>query len=315
MHDTRSDHEYTEDFITALQWMWGDGYLSPGGPEEVAALLQDVDLTGRRVLDIGCGLGAIDALLVQSYGAGRVVGIDVEPALITHAEKRASAAGISDRVQFRLVQPGPLPFADLSFDVVFSKDSIIHIEDKNALYEDVLRVLKPGGLFVGSDWLCGGDGEYSTEMKAWLDVVSLTFEMKNLAQTKQALQQSGFIHVVLKDRNAWYKKEIKSELATLAGERYRGLARLIGGRQSRTSTAQQHLKTKSDRTGRTAANPLRRAQTGPRLTAPNTVQNRVYCDHRSSPGPVPFLVSCRMTWLLRLVMPGALFNRVSVKLW
>ena len=56
---------------------------------------------------------------------------------------------------FQLVEPGPLPFADQSFDAVFTKDAIVHIPDKPPFYREVLRVLRPGGLFVGSDWLCG----------------------------------------------------------------------------------------------------------------------------------------------------------------
>ena len=52
--------EYDEGMQALLQLVWGDGYLSPGGPEEVARVLEGVELTGRRVLDIGCGLGAID---------------------------------------------------------------------------------------------------------------------------------------------------------------------------------------------------------------------------------------------------------------
>ncbi len=245
MHDAGDDHEYTESFIAALQWMWGDGYLSPGGPEEVAALLHGIDLTGRDVLDIGCGLGAIDILLLQSYSAGSVIGIDVEAPLIAHARQRALQAGVSDAAQFQLVQPGPLSFADMSFDVVFSKDAIIHIPDKTALYQDVLRVLRPGGVFVGSDWLRGGEGEYSPQMTAWLDAVMLSFEMKNLHQTKAALEASGFTRVNLKDRNEWYQQEIKNELATLSGERYAGLARLIGEERAahrlRSSTLKQQV--------------------------------------------------------------------------
>lgn len=232
MQDASADYEYTDDFIAALQWMWGDGYLSPGGPEEVAALLQDVNLSGCDILDIGCGLGAIDILLIQSYGANYVIGIDVELPLIAHAKRRAAQAGIIDRARFQLVQPGPLSFEDESFDVVFSKDAIIHVADKAALYKDVLRVLKPGGVFVGSDWLRSGEGEYSAQMKEWLDVIGLTFEMKNLEQTEIALQGSGFGEVKLTDRNEWYREEVKRELATLSGDRYAGLVELIGEDQA-----------------------------------------------------------------------------------
>ena len=58
------------------------------------------------------------------------------------------AAGLSEKISIELVSPGQLPFEDGSFEVVFSKDSIIHIPDKSALASDVYRVLKPGGRFL-----------------------------------------------------------------------------------------------------------------------------------------------------------------------
>jgi phosphoethanolamine N-methyltransferase len=223
-----SREEYGEDFIAALQWMWGDGYLSPGGPREVAELLRGVSLSGKSVLDIGCGLGAIDVLLVQSHGAARVVGIDIVRTLVDAARRRVGEAGLDDRIRIDCVEPGPLNFDDASFDVVFSKDSIIHVRDKAALYAEVLRVLEPGGTFVGSDWLRGGFGPYSPQMKEWLGLVHLTFEMMNLDQTRAALEAAGFVRVRLRDRNDWYRKEVRRELATLEGDRFAGLVRRIG---------------------------------------------------------------------------------------
>ncbi len=218
------DHEYTEDFVAGLEWIWGDGFLSPGGPEEVAAILEDLDLAGAEVLDIGCGLGAIDLLLAREHGAARVTGIDVERPLIDQARRRAAAAGLSDRIDFRLVEPGPLPFADGAFDVVFSKDSIIHIPDKAALYAEVLRVLRPGGRFAASDWLLGGEKPYSAPMRAWLDIVGITFDMETPANTAAALEAAGFVEVALRDRNDWYRKAVRDELALASGDNLERLA-------------------------------------------------------------------------------------------
>lgn len=239
---TGSDHhnEYTENFITALQWMWGDGYLSPGGPDEVAELLRGVHVAGKSVLDVGCGLGAIDVLLARSYGAASVVGIDIEQPLVDHARHRVEAAGLERSICFQCVEPGPLAFDDASFEVVFSKDSIIHIPDKAAFYAEVLRVLKPGGVFVGSDWLRGGSGSYSAEMREWLELVGLTFEMKNLDQTRAALEGAGFAMVQLGDRNEWYRDEVRNELATISGGKFDELVRRIG-----RETAEQRLNSSS----------------------------------------------------------------------
>lgn len=232
MSDGTKKSQYDENFNIGLQWMWGDGYLAPGGPEEVAELLREVDLTDLRTLDIGSGLGAIAALLAQTYGAAQVVGIDVEPHLIEHSRARIEKLGLSARVQFELVEPGPLPFADASFDAVFTKDAIVHIPDKPPFYKEVLRVLKPGGMFIGSDWLRGGSGAVSPVAAQWLEVVHLDFRLRNLEETQAALESAGFLNVRMNDRNAWYQDVVKDELATLAGEKLAGLAERIGREQA-----------------------------------------------------------------------------------
>jgi SAM-dependent methyltransferase len=145
--------QYAKEFTDALQFMWGEGFLSPGGPEEVAEMVAGIDLTGKRVLDVGSGLGGVDILLATRHGAAAVVGIDVEPQLVESARALIATKGLTERVTFQLVEPGPLPFPNASFDVVFSKDAMVHIEDNAALYAEVLRVLKPGGWFTAADWL------------------------------------------------------------------------------------------------------------------------------------------------------------------
>ena len=145
--------QYAKDFTDALQFMWGEGFLSPGGPEEVAEMVAGIDVSDKRVLDIGSGLGGVDILLATKHGAAQVIGIDVEEQLVESARALISAKGLMERVTFQLVVPGPLPFPDASFDVVFSKDAMVHIADKAALYAEVLRVLKPSGWFTAADWL------------------------------------------------------------------------------------------------------------------------------------------------------------------
>jgi ubiquinone/menaquinone biosynthesis C-methylase UbiE len=136
--------EYFESMLALLQIIWGDGFLSPGGSEEVARLLEDCSIAGCKVLDIGCGLGAIDELLVREHGANSVIGVDIDPQLVERMHTRMARAGLSDRIKGRRVDGGPLPFEAASFDVVFSKDSLVQIPDKAAIFAEILRVLRPG---------------------------------------------------------------------------------------------------------------------------------------------------------------------------
>ncbi len=222
------EYEYGDDLVGSLEVIWGEGFLSPGGPEEVARLLEGSDLSGKRVLDIGCGVGGIDLLLARDYGAGAVVGIDVEPPLVEKARALADKHGLSDRIDFQAVEPGPLPFDDAAFDVVFSKDSLIHIADKDALFAEVFRVCRPGGHFIASDWLRGSDGPMSPEMARYVESEGLSFGMASPERYREALARAGFVGIELTDRNPWYREVARRELAAMEGELGDRMAELVG---------------------------------------------------------------------------------------
>jgi ubiquinone/menaquinone biosynthesis C-methylase UbiE len=220
MGNTENGELYHDRLIGMLERLWGDGWLSPGGPDEVRRLLAGMDLRGKTILDIGCGAGGIDVLLAQEFGAGYVCGIDVEDTVCATARARATKAGVADRIGIVKVVPGPLPYAPGMFDIVFSKDSIVHIPDKHSLMRDVFRVLKPGGWFVASDWLIGHDHEPSPQMKDYIASEGLDFGMASPARYRDAMTQAGFTSISIDSRNAWYRERAREELAALTGPLY-----------------------------------------------------------------------------------------------
>jgi phosphoethanolamine N-methyltransferase len=217
MSDAAAPGEYDEAMQALLQLVWGDGFLSPGGPAEIARLLEGSDIAGCTVLDIGSGLGVVDMLLVEQHGAGHVVGIDIEPTLIARAKTRIERAGLADRIEAVCVEPGLLPFPDGHFDVVFSKDAIVQIPGKSALFSEISRVLKPGGRFIASDWLRGGEGDYSAEMLEFFRLEGITYNMASPVETEAALKAAGFVEIEVKDRNDWYRDLARHELARMEG--------------------------------------------------------------------------------------------------
>ena len=214
---TTHDEHYPLDSILFLEEMWGDGFLSPGGPEEVQRLLSGLDVAGKTVVDIGSGAGGIPVLLADRYGAARVIGLDVEATVVARARAKVERARLQDRIEIRKVEPGPMPLPDASVDIVFSKDSIVHLPDKEALAADAFRVLKSGGWFVVSDWLISHDGEPSPEMTDYLAKEDLDFGMASPTRYRRALEEAGFVDVSLTNRNPWYRNIAREELARLEG--------------------------------------------------------------------------------------------------
>jgi phosphoethanolamine N-methyltransferase len=222
------DHEdeYPDSTVVLLELVWGDGFMAPGGEGNVSKMIEGLDLEGRRVLDIGCGLGGPACLLAAQHGA-YVVGIDLESPLIERSQRRASELGVVDRTEFIVVDGGPLDFEDETFDLVMSSGGVTQTADKLGMFRDCLRVLKPGGTFSLYDWMkC--EGEYSDDMRYWFQMEGLTYAMVTPAQQESILREAGFDAASVTDRSDWYTAEVREEYEHLRSELYEELVQIVG---------------------------------------------------------------------------------------
>ena len=212
------DPGYSVEETERLELIWGEGFLSPGGREEVARILGGYDIAGCDVLDIGSGAGGADIAFVRDHGAGTVVGVDVQQGFVDLAAERAVTAGLGDRITYRVIDPGPLPFDDASFDVVFSKDAIIHVQEKDALYAEAFRVLRPGGRLLVGDWLRGDGDAVTPQVDSFVEAAGHGFAMVSLRDVEAIIDRAGFDSIELQDRRSWYLGEATAELERLRGE-------------------------------------------------------------------------------------------------
>lgn len=204
--------EYEDAHFIGMEIIWGEGFMSPGGDEEVASVVDGVEIRGRKILDLGSGLGGPAIALVANHDAGRVVGIDVQREQVEWATKLAKDRSAADSIEFRLVDPGSLPFEDSSFDVVFSMGVIIKIPEKRDLFAEVRRVLRPGGVFVGNDWLRGWPGPLSEEMLEHAQASGLAHHWATQEEIRETLFEAGFEDVIVKDRGAWMVDHLRKDL-------------------------------------------------------------------------------------------------------
>jgi tocopherol O-methyltransferase len=105
----------------------------------------------QTILDVGCGIGGSSLYLAEKFGA-KVTGITLSPVQANRATERARSAGLTDKTDFRVANALELPFADNSFDLVWSLESGEHMPDKTKFLQECYRVLKPGGKLILATW-------------------------------------------------------------------------------------------------------------------------------------------------------------------
>ncbi len=129
-----------------------------GGLETTVQLaeLAGVD-AGWHLLDVGCGIGGPARHLAATFGC-RVTGLDLTEEFCRVAAMLAARTDLSGLVDFRHGDALAMPFADQSFELVWSQHASMNIADKDGLLAEMHRVLKPGGRLAIYDILAGPGG-------------------------------------------------------------------------------------------------------------------------------------------------------------
>ena len=227
---TETSGEYKEIHFKLHEIIWGEGFMSSGGPSAVAAIVGNTNIAGKKVLDIGCGLGGPSVLLASEHGAATVIGIDIQREQVELASALAVRKGMAGKVSFQLVEPGPLPFDEASFDVVFSDGVIVQIPDKQSLFEEIYRVLRVGGSFVSGDFLTGVDPGSSDLITEHREKTGLSFHFETPEQTQDLLSSIGFLDVKLHDNTETLIRILNEEIPRISvdGDLYQKMVETLG---------------------------------------------------------------------------------------
>lgn len=137
---------YAEGVVDSLPAGAVESFAGVGNPFSMGALRR-----GETVLDVGCGAGFDSLIAARQVGeTGRVISIDMTPAMLDKANAGALEAGIAN-IEFREGFAEALPVEDALIDVVISNGVINLCPDKMVVMQEVNRVLKPGGRIQVAD--------------------------------------------------------------------------------------------------------------------------------------------------------------------
>jgi ubiquinone/menaquinone biosynthesis C-methylase UbiE len=168
-----------------------------GGLEASEALARLCSLSSdMHVLDVGSGLGGPSRFLAATYGC-RVTGIDVTESYCRIASLLAEHMGLEHLVDYRHGDALHLPFADQTFDAVWTQHASMNIAEKAELYAEIARIVKAGGRFAVHDVVqsTGGAILFPVPWARSADVSHLITP----GETREVIVRSGFSVLVWND--------------------------------------------------------------------------------------------------------------------
>lgn len=160
---------YAQDEVADLPSTVTDVAFGCGNPTAIASLQP-----GETVLDLGSG-GGIDCFLAAKMvgPTGRAIGVDMTPEMIALARRNAEKVGATN-VEFRQGTIEALPVEDASVDVIISNCVINLSPDKDQVFREAFRVLKPGGRLQVSDivWTAPVPEDVKGDMEQWAGCIA-----------------------------------------------------------------------------------------------------------------------------------------------
>jgi len=209
-------NQYTRKGILRYEAIFGRTWVSVGGETTTREFVEQLDLKpGQKVLDIGCGTGGSAFFMARNYGVD-VYGYDLSTNMIGIAQdyRNEMEAAVKHRVQFYVEDAMTMEYPDNFYDVVYSRDTILHITDKPALFRKLLKTLKPGGKLMISDY-CRGDVAQHT--KAFQEYVKQRdYDLHTVTKYGEMLEKCGFKKVNAMNKAGLMIDIMKMELGKFA---------------------------------------------------------------------------------------------------
>lgn len=212
--------EYDPTFVQLVEMVYGNGLLSQGGLDSIDELFSDIDINGLKVLDLGSGLGMYDLHLAKHHNV-EIIGVDPQLSMVEGSlrnlemfqdQLQGSVSFVLLQNSYRLTQ-----FGDETFDLVFSKESILHVppELKGGYFKEIYRVLKPEGRILLLDWMKGPLFYRGSTEKMLLQMNNIPYYVATPLEYDRLLRKSGFKEIIFEDETPQHIKFSQENIVTI----------------------------------------------------------------------------------------------------
>lgn len=188
-----------------LEFCYGEGMMSEGGANAIETMFQGIPLHRKKALEIGFGLAGTMFYLAKQY-AMSITGLEINDTLVKEAERR-TPNDLKSQLEFYTYHPDKtLPFPNQPFDIIFSKGVLTHLKDKQTLFQNIFRALKPNGYLVINDWLSPTESQWSPKIQTMCEREGLLLFPETKNNYLALLSQCGFTDIKIIDESTDYAR-------------------------------------------------------------------------------------------------------------
>lgn len=169
-HDVRYEAgppEWQTARIRLAEALWGEGFITPGGPDYVLSMVKFFGLDpSMSVLDLGAGLGGATRVMSEKFGVW-ARGLEEDPQLAEAGMALSTKAGMAKRAPVERFNPETLGLKPKSIDCLFSKEYLFRVEHKREMLHALESGLKGRGQFLFTDYVQAKTHHSSELLEAW----------------------------------------------------------------------------------------------------------------------------------------------------
>ena len=210
-------NQYSRKSILRYEKIFGKTYVSTGGEVTTDEFCAEMGLkAGMKILDVGAGIGGSAFYMAKTFGV-IVDGVDLSSNMVDIARENLGKMSeeVQKNVSFRVEDATSMEYPENHYDIVYSRDTILHIADKKSLFQSFFKTLKPGGRVVITDYCKGdlaklGKDDYGQDFKDY--VADRGYHLLTVDQYGQVLTDAGFSGVAAHDRTKQFLDILHREL-------------------------------------------------------------------------------------------------------